>query len=219
MRRLPALVYALFLLPLPALAQEPGARAQLDAFGHQLHAVTAHFEQTLDTGNGQPPQPSHGDLALEAPRQFRWDTQGPYQQQIVADGRQVWLYDPDLQQVTVSRQDSAEAHSPLTVLTDLGQLDHEFHVSEQGRREGLSWLRLTATSEHPAFDYVDLGFSGGVLQRMIFRDQLNSVTDIRFSHWQRNPSLKADTFRFVPPKGADVVGADSAGLQAAPSQD
>ncbi|MHC1479716.1 outer membrane lipoprotein chaperone LolA [Frateuria aurantia] len=207
MRRLPAFFCALTLLPLPALAQSQSARAQLDAFGHQLHAVTAQFEQTLTTGNGQAPQPSHGTLALEAPRQFRWDTQGPYQQNIVADGHRVWLYDPELQQVTVSRQDSAEAHSPLTVLTDLGQLDHEFHVSEQGSKDGLSWLRLTSTASNPTFDYVDLGFSGGVLQRMVFRDQLQSVTDIRFSHWQRNPPLKPDAFKFVPPKGADVVDA------------
>ncbi len=218
MRRLPAFFYALFLLPLPALAQAQSARAQLDAFGHDLHALAGRFEQTLTAGNGQPPQPSHGTLALEAPRQFRWDTQGPYQQNIVADGSRVWLYDPELQQVTVKRQDSAEAHSPLTVLTDLRQLDHDFHVSEQGSHDGLAWLRLTSTAPDSAFDHVDLGFSGGVLQRMIFRDQLNSVTDIHFSQWQRNPALKADSFRFVPPKGSDVVG-DAPDIQLHPLQE
>lgn len=218
MRRLPAFFYALILLPLPALAQNQSARAQLDSFGHDLHALTAHFDQTLDSGNGQPPQPSHGTLALEAPRQFRWDTLGPYQQNIVADGSRVWLYDPELQQVTVKRQDSAEAHSPLTVLTDLRQLDREFHVSEQGSKGGLAWLRLTSTAANPTFDHVDLGFSGGVLQQMSFRDQLGAVTDIHFSHWQRNPSLKPGSFKFDVPKGADVVG-DVPDIQVRPLQD
>ncbi|WP_158884458.1 outer membrane lipoprotein chaperone LolA [Rhodanobacter sp. L36] len=190
---------------LNAMAAGP-ARAKLDAFATNLHSLTGHFSQSLADVNGHTSQTSSGTLALEAPRQFRWDTATPYKQTIVADGSRVWTYDPELEQVTVRVQSTEETHSPLTVLTDVKQLDRNFKVSEQGERDGLVWLRLTSTDKDPQFDHADLGFDANGLARMTFRDQLGSITDIRFSAWQRNVALPAGTFDFVPPKGADVIG-------------
>lgn len=182
------------------------ARARLDAFATGLHSLTGHFSQTLTNVNGQDSKTSTGTLALEAPREFRWDTTAPYRQTIVADGGRVWMYDPELEQVTVRKQSTEEAHSPLTVLTDLKQLDKEFNASERGEKDGLAWLRLTSTSKDAQFAWVDLGFDASGLARMTFRDQLGSTTEIRFSQWQRNPVLPPDTFTFTPPDGADVIG-------------
>ena len=182
------------------------ARARLDAFAQNLHSLTGHFSQSLTDINGHTSQTSAGTLALEAPREFRWDTLTPYKQTIVADGSRVWLYDPELQQVTVSAQSSEEAHSPLTVLTDLKQMDKNFTASEQGERDGLLWLRLTSRGKSPQFDHAELGFDANGLARMTFRDQLGSTTDIRFSDWRRNPVIPPATFNFMPPKGADVIG-------------
>lgn len=182
------------------------ARARLDAFATGLHSLTGHFTQSLTDINGNTGRTSSGTLALLAPRQFRWDTLTPYKQTIVADGSRVWMYDPELEQVTVRVQSNAEAHSPLTVLTDLKQLDRQFTVSERGEHDGLLWLRLTSTSKEPQFDYVDMGFGSKGLARMVFRDQLGSTTDIRFSDWKRNVAIPPATFDFVPPKGADVIG-------------
>jgi outer membrane lipoprotein carrier protein len=203
-----ALSASVLMLSLSAVAQAASgpARARLDAFATGLHSLTGHFTQTLTNANGQAAKTSSGTLALEAPREFRWDTLTPYKQTIVADGGRVWMYDPELEQVTVRKQSTEEAHSPLTVLTDIKQLDKEFKASERGERDGLVWLRLTSTSQDPQFAYVDLGFNDQGLARMAFRDQLGSTTDIRFSDWQRNPSLPPGTFTFVPPEGADVIG-------------
>lgn len=181
------------------------ARARLDAFAQGLHAISGDFTQTLIDPSGKT-QSSSGTLVLQAPRQFRWDTLTPYKQTIVADGSRIWLYDPELEQVTVRRQDTEEAHSPLTVLTDLKQLDKEFHVTEQGEHDGLAWLRLTSTGKDPQFNYADLGFDANGLARMQFKDQLGAVTDIRFSNWKRNPDIPPQDFNFTPPKGADVIG-------------
>jgi len=190
-----------------AQAQTTGtARARLEAFAQNLHSLTGQFNQSLADINGKSSKTSAGTLALEAPRQFRWDTLTPYKQTIVADGSRVWIYDPELEQVTVRVQSSEEAHSPLTVLTDVKQIDKNFKVSEQGTHDGLVWLRLTSTSKDPQFDFADLGFDTNGLARMTFRDQLGSTTDIRFSGWQRNPAVPAATFNFVPPKGTDVIG-------------
>lgn len=206
MKRLFIFAVAL-LLPLAALAQTAGpARARLNAFAHDLHSLTGQFTQTLTNVDGQPGQTSSGTLALEAPREFRWDTLAPYKQTIVADGSRVWLYDPSLEQVTVRKQSAEEAHSPLTVLTDVSQLDKNFKVVEKGEHDGLVWLRLTSTSANPQFDYADLGFDANGLARMTFRDQLGSTTNISFSGWKRNVAIPPQTFNFTPPKGADVIG-------------
>lgn len=182
------------------------ARARLNAFSQGLHSLTGNFSQTLSDVNGYDSKLSSGTLALEAPRQFRWDTTTPYQQTIVADGSRVWMYDPELEQVTVRVQNTEEAHSPLSVLTDLKQMDKDFKVSETGERDGLLWLRLISTAADPQFEYADLGFDTNGLARMSFRDQLGSLTDIRFSNWKRNIALPPGSFDFVPPAGADVIG-------------
>lgn len=194
------------LLATTAHAATGPARQRLDAFATNLHSLEGHFTQTLTDASGQGAKTSSGTLALEAPRQFRWDTLEPYKQTIVADGSRVWLYDPELEQVTVRVQSTEEAHSPLTVITDLKQLDRDFTVTERGERDGLTWLRLSSKAKDPQFDYADLGFDAQGLKRMMFRDQLGAITDIRFSDWQRNVDLRPSTFNFTPPPGADVIG-------------
>jgi outer membrane lipoprotein carrier protein len=183
-----------------------GARARLDAFAHGLHALRGDFSQTVYDSHGNITERSKGMLALEAPRLFRWQVTDPYKQLIVADGKKVWVYEPDLQQVTVRDQGAQEAHSPLTVLTDLSQLDSDFKATDVGSRDGLEWLHLVSHSDDPQFKYAEIGFDASGPRRMVFEDTIGNKTEIAFSDWQRNPSLPADTFTFVPPKGTDVVG-------------
>lgn len=210
----------LLLLPfcLCAQAADP-ARARMEAFSKGLRSVTAQFAQTVTDANGRRGDESRGTLSLEAPRQFRWETKAPYQQTIVADGERVWIYEPDLQQVSVRNQSSEEAHSPLTVLTDLSQLDSQFRSSEGGEREGLVWLKLTSKAKEPEFEYAELGFDAASLVRMRFKDQLGNTTEIRFDDWKRNPNLPAATFKFTPPKGVDVIGDLKPGADVYPIKD
>ncbi|MCQ4166277.1 outer membrane lipoprotein chaperone LolA [Tahibacter sp. P2K] len=218
------------LLALSSTAGAETARARLDAFAKGLQSVSAGFEQTVFDANDKPGKKTSGTLAVQAPRQFRWDVSKPYEQQIVADGMHVWIYDPDLEQVTVRSQSVEEAHSPLTVLTDLAQLDRDFAASEQGEHDGLSWLRLKSKAKEPEFEYADFGFAcadaakktcGGavVLQRMLFKDTLGNRTETRFSDWQRNPKLAADRFTFTPPPGVDVIGEVKPGAEVHPLND
>jgi len=196
------------------------ARARLDAFARDLHSVSATFEQRVVDAKGGNGKETRGSLSLRAPRQFRWDTTAPYKQLIVADGEKVWIYDADLEQVTVRPQGTEEAHSPLTVLTDLSQLDHDFTTSEQGEHDGLVWLRLKSKEKDPQFSYADLGFDASGLAQMRFEEAtLGSRTEIRFSEWRRNAALAADLFKFTPPKGVDVVGDPTPAAQAYPIKD
>ena len=205
-----SIVLVLALLIVSASAAD-SARVRMEAFSKDLKSVTADFSQSVTDANGHRGDESRGTMALEAPRLFRWETKQPYQQTIVADGQRVWVYEPDLQQVSVRSQSSEEAHSPLTVLTDLSQLDSQFTASESGERDGLVWLKLVSKAKDPEFEYAELGFSAHALERMLFKDQLGNTTEIRFSEWKRNAAIPANTFRFTPPKGVDVIGnADSA---------
>lgn len=187
-----------------------GARARLDAFAKGLHAVRGNFTQTVFDAHGNIAGTSSGFFALQAPRLFRWQVTDPYQQLIIADGKKVWVYEPDLEQVTVRDQGNEEAHSPLTVLTDLSQLDTDFKTSDAGVRDGLEWLHLVSRSKDPQFDYAEIGFDAAGPQRMIFKDTLGNRTEIAFSGWQRNPQMPASTFVFVAPKGTDVVDGTAA---------
>lgn len=199
------LLLSLCLFALAAHAAD-GARASLQAFSTGLQSVTADFSQSVTDGNGHRGDESRGTLALQAPRQFRWITTAPFEQTLIADGERVWIYEPDLQQVSVRSQNAEEAHSPLTVLTDLGQLDSQFTTSDAGSHDGLAWLKLVSKAKEPEFEYAELGFDAQTLQRMRFKDQLGNSTEIRFSQWKRNPKLPASDFHFTPPAGVDVIG-------------
>jgi len=201
------------------LAAADTARSRMEAFSKDLKSVTADFSQTVTDANGGRGDASRGTMALEAPRQFRWVTKTPYEQTIVADGTRVWIYEPDLQQVSVRSQSGEEAHSPLTVLTDLSQLDSQFTASESGERDGLTWLKLASKAKEPEFEYAELGFSAASLERMLFRDQLGNTTEIDFSNWRRNPKIDASEFKFTPPKGVDVIGNMDPGAEIHPVRD
>lgn len=200
-----ALIVTLLLIPALADAADT-ARARMEVFSKELKSVSADFAQVVTTAAGRATDETRGVIALSAPNRFRWDAKTPFEQLIVADGSKVWIYDPDLEQVSVRNQSFEEAHSPLTVLTDLSQMDREFSTSESGERDGLSWLKLVSKAKEPDFEYAELGFDAKNLARMQFKDQLGNVTEIRFSNWQRNPSLPSGTFAFKPPAGADVIG-------------
>lgn len=181
------------------------ARDRLEAFSNGLATVRAEFSQDSLDADGRLLETSSGTLSLHAPRQFRWEYLDPFPQLIVADGLNVWIYDEDLEQVTVRAQSLEEAQSPLTVLTDLGQLDRDFTVGEV-HSQGVPWLVLKAKAKDPAFKEVRIAFGESAPSRMELTDLLGNRTVWSFNGWQRNPNLPADEFRFDPPEGVEIVG-------------
>lgn len=185
-----------------------GARDDLDAFTQGLKGLDGQFAQQVFDPKGKLKETSSGKVALSAPRLFRWEYVKPYPQLIVADGKTVWVYDPDLQQVTRRPQGIEEQHSPLSVLIDPDRLDDQFVVKETGSQDGLDWLHLTpkGDSNDASFRTARLGFGKSGLVRMEVVDALGQRTEISFSGWKRNPSFPSSTFRYTPPKGVDVIG-------------
>lgn len=189
-------------------AAHAGAREQLDSFTRGLQGLEGQFTQQVFDEGGRARESSSGRVALSAPRLFRWEYRQPYPQLIVADGKTVWVHDPDLEQVTRRPQGGAEQDSPLAALIDPARLDRDYIVEEAGEDDGLAWLQLKPRDggEDAAFQSARLGLDGGALVRMDIVDALGQRTRIEFSGWKRNPSFAADTFRFTPPPGVDVVG-------------
>lgn len=190
------------------VAQAAGTRDQLDRFTRGLTGLDGQFTQQVTDPNGRIKETSSGSVALSAPRLFRWEYVKPYPQLIVADGQTIWVFDPDLQQVTRRSQGGEEQDSPLAALIDPSRLDRDFIVEEAGNADGLGWLLLKPKqAENAAFQNARLGFAAnGGLSRMEILDALGQRTLITFTGWRRNPTFAADTFRYTPPAGVDVVG-------------
>ena len=185
-----------------------GARDDLNTFTKGLKGLDGQFAQQVFDQKGKLKESSSGKVALSAPRLFRWEYLKPYPQLIVADGKTVWVYDPDLQQVTKRPQGVEEQNSPLSALIDPGKLDAQFVVKEDGSAGGLEWLVLTpkGNAADASFRTARLGFAKTGLAKMQVVDALGQRTEINFSGWKRNPSFPASTFRYAPPKGVDVIG-------------
>jgi outer membrane lipoprotein carrier protein len=200
--------YAILATSLLAGTAFAGARAELDTFTRGLKGLDGQFSQQVSDQNGKVKERSNGRVALSAPRLFRWEYDKPFKQLIVADGKKVWVFDPDLEQATVRAQGAEEQNNPLTALIDPSKLDKQYDVSEEASvRDGLQWLSLTPKVDTEAsFQIASLGFDKTGLAKMEVIDAVGQRTTISFSGWKRNPAFAADTFKFTPAKGVDVVG-------------
>lgn len=185
-----------------------GARDDLKAFTTGLKGLDGQFSQQVFDSRGKVKETTSGRVALSAPRLFRWEYQRPHVQQIVADGTEVWMYEPDLEQATVRAQGKEEQNSPLTALINPALLEQQYDVSEEAApRDGLQWLSLTPKRETEAsFQYAALGFNTQGLAKMEITDAVGQRTVIAFTGWKRNPSFARGTFSFTPPVGTDVIG-------------
>ncbi|KAF1709753.1 outer membrane lipoprotein carrier protein LolA [Pseudoxanthomonas kalamensis DSM 18571] len=193
---------------LMATDAQAGGRERLHAFTDGLNGLQGDFSQQVSDRGGRLKESSTGHVAFSVPRHFRWEYVKPYEQLIVADGDKVWIYEPDLLQVSVRNQGQEEQNSPLAVLLDPSALDRQFEVVERDAGEnGLDWLLLTPKDPGGAnFQSARLGFDATGLARMVLVDAVGQETRIAFTDWKRNPRFAADAFRFVPPDGVDVVG-------------
>jgi outer membrane lipoprotein carrier protein len=193
----------MLLLPLVAQA-DPVQR--LKAFYQSTPAMKAVFKQTVLDRKGQTVQEVMGTMQLLRPGKFRWDYQKPYVQIIVGDGQKIWLFDPELSQVTVRSLEKMLGSSPAALLAGSQEVEKTFDLKDAGRQDELEWVEATPKQKDGSFDSVLLGFRGDQLAEMELHDSFGQTTIIEFAKIERNPKLNPKTFVFVPPRGVDVVG-------------
>ena len=168
--------------------------------------MRAQFSQVVNDNNGRKLQEVTGTMQLQRPNKFRWDYKKPYEQQIVSDGKQVFLYDTDLQQVTIRNLSATLGSSPAALLAGGDAVEKSFIIKNATRKDGLTWVLALPKAENSGFERVLLGFKADTLRKMELYDSFSHVTHITFSNVERNPVLQDATFLFVSPKGVDVVG-------------
>lgn len=197
---------AAFLL---VVAAAPATAASLERFSDFLkgtQSARGGFEQQIRDRSGRLVQESRGTLAFQRPGKFRWVYEKPYAQVIVGDGQKVWIYDQDLNQVTVKRLDKALGSTPAALLAGSNDVTRAFDLSDAGRKDGLEWVEARPKDKEASFDRIRIGFGASGLAAMELSDSFGQTTVLRFKSLQRNPRLEASLFRFSPPKGADVIG-------------
>jgi outer membrane lipoprotein carrier protein len=179
---------------------------QLHAFLEGTKTAQGTFRQVVVNKDHRTTQTTSGTFAFARPGQFRWTYDKPFDQLIVGDGAKVWVYDRDLNQVIVRKLDAALGATPAALLAGDNALEQNFTLVAGGESEGLEYVNATPKATDAQFTRIRLGFSDSLPRRMELTDAFGQTTELTFGDVQRNPKLAPDTFRFTPPKGADVVG-------------
>ncbi len=187
-----------------------GGKEKLNEFFTQVNTMQAAFTQQVIDDKGTLRQSSSGNVYLSRPGKFRWEYAAPAKHQIVADGKNVWIYDVDLDQVTVKPIGQALSAAPIGMLTQKQPAENQFSVEEmEADGSNLEWFRLTPKKKDSDFTTMDLGISDKGVEEMILNDKFKQQTYIKFQGMRTNVELDADEFKFTPPQGADVIGKPS----------
>ncbi len=178
----------------------------LEKFLQETQTLEASFQQTLRADDGEILQQTEGTFYLNRPGKFRWNYKTPYEQIIVSDGERIWIYDVDLEQVTVQKQNVSLPSSPMVLLQDSTKLYQSFKVSPLDQQDGVYRLKLESRSNEADFAEIIVGVDTEGLRFMQLHDQFEQVTDIVFSDVRKNTLLAKEIFEFIPPEGVDVFG-------------
>ncbi|MBS0422224.1 MAG: outer membrane lipoprotein chaperone LolA [Proteobacteria bacterium] len=207
LRFLLAIVAAVVLAP----AAMAAAATPLDAYLDDMKTLRATFVQTLADAHGKEIDRSTGTLIVLRPGKFSWEIhpQGSGAdsgQLMVADGRNLWFLDRDLQQVTVKPVDAALSATPAMLLSGTVDVRKNFNISPAPERDGLDWVLVEPHGSEADFRRALLGFAGKDLKRMILEDKLGQTATVMFDHVERNGKVAPEEVSFTPPAGVDVIG-------------
>jgi len=192
-----------FLLSFSAFADND--LSALDNFLNGLNSLQAGFEQTLVNERGEKLETSSGMVYLQRPGRFHWDYREPYSQKIITDGKTLWLFDEDLEQVTIREISESMDKTPAAVLSGEEDIEKHFVAINMGTIEGHEWIELTPRNVDNQYRSIRIGFEGNRIGMMILHDNLGQVTRIDFVNPRRNVNLDDSLFTFEPPEGIDVI--------------
>jgi len=183
----------------------------LDNFLQGLHTLQAQFEQDLLNEKGDLVEKSQGKMFIQRPNQFNWEYKKPYTQLIVADGKNVWIYDQDLEQITMKSVDKTVGKTPAFLLSRKRNITEDFLVKQlpNSNKTGIMRFELTPKDTQSQFDLMRISISGKKLFSFELVDNLGQTTHIRFTQVKRNRKLAKSLFIFTPPAGVDVIIEDN----------
>ena len=193
-------------VPIAHASEAGSARSELEQFAASLEQFQADFTQTVKSANGRIQDQTKGEVWLQKPDKLRWVYTGEFPEIIVADGKNIWIYDESLDQVTVKPQSGEAADSPLMILADISKLDQQFQVTDLGEFEGMNLLELKSLDSESEFERILLGLVPDGIRLMAMEDAFGQRTEIHFENVLLNQPVDPGLFKFTPPEGTDVVG-------------
>jgi outer membrane lipoprotein carrier protein len=187
-------------------AAQASALEQFKTFVSGTKAARGEFtqQQVRKEGKSKVAPVSSGTFVFARPGKFIWTYQKPYEQLLQADGETLYIYDKDLNQVTTKKLGNALGSSPAAILFGSNDLEKNFTLAEAPARDGLEWLNATPKTKDTTFEQISIGLRDGMPQAMELKDTFGQTSVLKFTNFQRNPSLSAQQFKFNVPKGADV---------------
>ena len=151
-------------------------------------------------------QKSEGVIIVKSPNKFYLEYNKPYKLLYVADGKKLWSYDEDLEQVVVKEQGKILIDTPAMLLGNPKDLTKSYHIERIGMSEGFLWFELKPKKDNSNFETVALAFEKNEIRAMEMRDNFGQTTRLLFSNVVKNPKISSKTFKFTPPKDVDVIG-------------
>ena len=208
MRYLIVLVLMFGSLASPARAADAAEEAaqRLRAALKNLDNISAEFKQTLLDEDKNIVQQSRGTMALQRPGKFAWIYTEPFEQRIIGDGNELWIYDVELEQVTVKPMDAGISNAPIMILMKQTDVTQQFDVSEVGQRKFLYWVELKPHASDLEYSSIFIGLDDDSVRAMELQDQFGQSTQIVFENMRVGVVHNPATFKFVPPEGVDVFG-------------
>jgi len=194
----------LLLLLIVAPVSASSSLQQMERFLTDMQSLQAHFEQSVLDPQQRQAARSQGVFSMQRPGRFRWDYSEPDKQQIIADGRQIWLLDPELEQVSVQTQEGALQGTPAMFLIGGDPVEKHFEVVDIGDSQGFAWVELIPRDKESQFIRVLLAFHDNLLQRMEMTDTFGQITRFQFYDIQQNPTFKPGFFVFTRPDYYDL---------------
>ena len=204
----PVLLLCACVLAMPTMASDTdqeSAAKRLNELLSAANTMSATFSQMTLSSNGSSLQETTGQVTLQRPGMFRWHTDAPLEQVLVSNGKKIWLYDPDLEQVTIQALDQRLTHTPALLLSgDVSTLSENFSISWQ---EGstVDDFVLSPKASDTMFETLRLSFRDGVINDMQLNDPIGQRTNILFQGVKLNEPVDAGQFNFTIPEGVDVI--------------
>lgn len=178
--------------------------ARLQQFFDQTQAYTANFVQSSWDASGIAMESSSGTLEIQRPNRFIWKYAQPYEQSIISDGLNIWMYDVDLEQVTVRPLNESVSGSPAALISGLDLETAYELINEELLDSG--WVTLKPKQLDSDFQKIRLKLSDTALDAMELYDQFDQRTVVTFNNTTPNPQFGESHFRFTPPEGTEIVG-------------
>ena len=192
------------LLLISPISYAESAQQKLNGFLNKLTQMGGEFTQIVTSEQGHDARSAIGTFKVKKPGMFDWKYKQPYEQQIISNGKKIWVYDKDLEQLTVRQISESLNSSPLSIFVSETPVENIFSIEEIVKNDDIDWIKLTPIEESSTFEFIEIGFVNGTLSNMVLQDNFGQTTRLLFTQVDKDINIDSVAFEFNIPDGTDV---------------